>query len=143
MPYANKEKAREYQREWLRQRRKDMLTGKSCVRCGTFDDLEFDHIDPTTKDPKLRNSSGIVWSWSKVRLMKELAKCQVLCGTCHQAKTNVDRGQGLVHGSRNGYDYYRCRCQPCTTASTQKVNEYRWRTGKRIKGQYGPRKKVG
>lgn len=82
MPYKNIEKKREYQRNWVAQRRDEYFQDKSCVRCGNHNELELDHIDPNTK------VSHSIWSWSKERREKELAKCQVLCHTCHKEKTN-------------------------------------------------------
>jgi len=56
-----------------------------CQRCGSWTDLEVDHIDPATK------VSHAVWSWSKPRRMRELEKCQVLCRVCHQKKSTGAR----------------------------------------------------
>jgi hypothetical protein len=83
VPYKNLYKKREYQANWCRQNRLDAieLLGGKCVVCGTMSDLEVDHIDPATK------ISHRIWSWSKVRRLAELQKCQVLCATHHLQKT--------------------------------------------------------
>jgi 5-methylcytosine-specific restriction endonuclease McrA len=39
MPYKDPEVKREYQRRWVAQRRADYLSDKTCVHCGTRDDL--------------------------------------------------------------------------------------------------------
>lgn len=52
-----------------------------CRQCGSTEDLELDHIDPTTK------ISHAVWSWSEQRRAEELKKCQVLCHNYHETKT--------------------------------------------------------
>ena len=49
---------REYQREWLAARRTEWLADKSCAVCGSDDRLEIDHIDPATKDLKLKGKAG-------------------------------------------------------------------------------------
>ena len=64
-----------------------------CRRCGSRDCPTIDHIDPKTKDPSLRVSGGgtggtnAIWGWSIERREQELAKCQILCETCHRRKT--------------------------------------------------------
>ena len=64
-------------RELIRQ-----TLGGNCSRCG-FDGptccYDVHHVDPTQKDPdfiRIRN-------WSKDRILKEIAKCQLLCRNCH------------------------------------------------------------
>ena len=52
-----------------------------CVLCGSWEKLELDHIDPSTK------VSHRVWSWSENRRAEELLKCQILCEACHMSKT--------------------------------------------------------
>jgi len=81
MPYKDKEKQREYQRNWMRKRREDFFKDKECVACGATDNLELDHIHPNTKD------THRIWSWSKFKREGELKHCQVLCEKCHQKKT--------------------------------------------------------
>lgn len=82
MPYRDSARQAAYQAAWLRRRREAWFaTAGPCVRCGSTDDLELDHIDPTKK------ASHNVWSWRKERREAELAKCQVLCGVCHLAKS--------------------------------------------------------
>lgn len=86
MPYADKEKQREYQRQWMANRRAEFFTGKACVQCDSTDRLELDHIDRQVK------VSHNIWSWSRERREAEIAKCQVLCHDCHREKTN-----GQIH----------------------------------------------
>jgi hypothetical protein len=62
------------------------FTGKACVRCGSVESLELDHIDPATK------VHHTVWDWSPARRETELAKCQVLCPPCHIVKT-IENGE--------------------------------------------------
>lgn len=95
MPYADSEQKRRSQRERVTRRRFEWFSGKSCIRCGSNEDLRLDHIDPSTKiDHK-------VWSWSQERRDAELAKCQVLCQPCHIWKT-VSCEESVFRGQDNG-----------------------------------------
>ena len=131
---ATKEAQREYQRLWMKKRRDGYLLGKACARCGSFDNLEIDHINRDTKSPILKKlHTGSLWSWSESRRLAELEKCQILCTDCHKKKTHEDMGWGLKHGTAHAYKHYKCRCDLCTKANTDSTNEYRWRTGLRKK----------
>jgi 5-methylcytosine-specific restriction endonuclease McrA len=72
---------RRYQRAWMADRRGAWMAGKACAACGSSEDLELDHIDPSGK------VSARIWSWASERRNLELAKCQPLCHGCHKAKT--------------------------------------------------------
>lgn len=87
MPYADKQRQAEYQREWMARRRQAYFHDKSCVRCGATDNLELDHVDPAQK------VSHRVWSWSEARRAEEISKCQILCRRCHAEKTSLDLRQ--------------------------------------------------
>lgn len=66
----------------------DLLGGK-CTCCGSTEQLEIDHIDSSQKELTV---TTMCYSSMK-RALAELAKCQLLCKSCHQKKTNnVDRG---------------------------------------------------
>ncbi len=112
MGYKNREKQREYVRKWIAKRRNDWLQANGpCKLCGSWDDLEVDHVDRTTK------VNHRVWSWSESRRLKELAKCQVLCFDCHKKKTLSEMDRAVyVHGTDNCYTHNKCRCAPCTEA---------------------------
>lgn len=62
----------------------DYLGGK-CTACGTTEDLEFDHIDPTTKEFEM--SKPLSRKNLPEGYMTELDKCQLLCKACHKKKT--------------------------------------------------------
>lgn len=110
LPYADKGTRRQYQLDWWHRNRAAWLAANGpCVRCGSDKDLEVDHVDPATK------VDHAVWSWSMKRRLEELAKCQVLCGECHQRKTSEENRRPTVHGRVTTYDKRGCRCEPCTT----------------------------
>jgi hypothetical protein len=54
-----------------------------CLRCEerTPECLQFHHRDPTQKDLALAQT--IPNGWSKERILREIAKCDVLCANCH------------------------------------------------------------
>ena len=111
MPMASPEEQRQYQREWMRRRRLAWIaTNGPCRECGSSDDLEVDHIDPSTK------VAHKVWSWAREKREAELAKCQVLCRACHLAKTIAQFKRPVPHGTHHGYSHHGCRCQPCRAA---------------------------
>jgi hypothetical protein len=124
MSYRDPDKQREYQRQWKARRRAEFFADKECVRCGFAENLELDHIDPRTKI-----GHGI-WSWSQKRREEELAKCQVLCRTCHEAKSiddmPVTRGfAAYKHGTLSMYRNHGCRCDLCKTVHRENFRHYR------------------
>jgi 5-methylcytosine-specific restriction endonuclease McrA len=89
------EQKRKYQLAWLAKRRDrgtEILGGK-CAICGSTENLEVDHIDPATKDPRIKGNGtgGFPWSWSWIWIEAELAKCQALCSDCHQEKSSREQ----------------------------------------------------
>lgn len=105
----DKEKQRKWQREHLARIRAEWLEANGpCSKCGSSEQLEVDHINPELK------ISHNVWSWKAERRAAELAKCQVLCNTCHKKKTAADRMPS--HGTDSRYTHYRCKCEPCLAA---------------------------
>lgn len=76
---------RVYMRAYSKKRREAAraLLGGACVQCGSGSDLEIDHVVPRSRGFVV--TSRICLSWDKV--VAELARCQLLCHTCHAAKT--------------------------------------------------------
>lgn len=101
------EEKRIYQRGWLRQRRSEWLADKSCVQCGSPEDLHIHHVDRAQK------VEHRVWSWSDARREAELAKCVVLCGPCHRQlhSEEAKRPHGTDGRYRRG-----CKCAECRRA---------------------------
>lgn len=65
-----------------------------CQRCGSWNNLEIHHRDPSQK------VSNAVWSWSEDRRNVELEKCDVLCRDCHdQIHREMDHLKGEQIGS--------------------------------------------
>lgn len=121
MPYKDEEFGRAYYRAWVKRRQTERRAayiqerGGACARCGDAENLEIDHVDPTTKE--LETGSGF-WTRSESVRSAELTKCQLLCRTCHQLKSLGEMASRLCHGS--GATYWRgCRCPDCTSWRTK------------------------
>ena len=97
------------------------LLGRECVRCGSRENLEFDHKDPKKKSDKLSS----FWSAPKERYIEEALKCQVLCKRCHNAKSVTERGQKQrIHGTNTMYRKG-CRCAECKKAESDSYKRRR------------------
>jgi len=108
-------------RRKVRRARLIELLGGRCVRCGSTDELEFDHIDPETKVFAVGSDMSRAWD----KLVEEALKCQLLCRECHVAKGIEDRPEP-VH-SYYRYWYYGCRCATCKAANARKSARQRER----------------
>jgi len=109
---TKRENYNEYMREYMKRRywklkaeAHERLGGK-CVKCGSTENLEIDHVDRSTKTVTVTRFC----SMSRAKFLAELEKCQLLCEEHHQEKTSgemsVDHGGGLS-GKRN------CPCDLC------------------------------
>lgn len=77
---------RQYHKQWYKDvmvvRRQEWFKENGpCVDCGSWERLEVDHIDPSTK------VNHAVWSWTEKRRIEELSKCAVRCYDCHKKKS--------------------------------------------------------
>jgi hypothetical protein len=126
MPYKDKEKQREFNREWIKSRRLNWFQENGpCKSCGSNQNLELDHLNP---DVKITHK---IWSWKEDRRLEELAKCQVLCHNCHLIKTAKElrekfliKPEDVLHGY-NTYLKRGCRCEICS------ADHRRWHRWKR------------
>lgn len=87
MPYKDKQKHLEYQREWRKKRRLALADIKDvpCADCGLrypFYVMDFDHKNEQ-KLFKIASDIGKV-SWQ--RILDEIAKCEVICANCHRIR---------------------------------------------------------
>jgi 5-methylcytosine-specific restriction endonuclease McrA len=66
----------------------DYLLTHPCVKCGQSNPLalEFDHRDPKTKT----HCVVAMYRYGEDAIMSEIAKCDVLCGSCHNIKTHSE-----------------------------------------------------
>lgn len=110
-----------------RARMREHLGGK-CVVCGTTDDLEIDHIDPSQKS---FNPAALRRPWAET--VAELAKCQLLCEACHKAK------HAAKHGSVKRYQKG-CRCELCVEFVRRYQREWK-RHQRAINSEYAVRQR--
>lgn len=70
----------------------NFLLKNPCCKCGESEPmcLDFDHIDPKSKDANI--CSLIFNCVSLDKLQSEIDKCQVLCANCHRKKTAQEVG---------------------------------------------------
>lgn len=111
VPIKEKDKRRKYAREWVAKRRWEFFKDKSCVRCGAAEtgELCLHHRDKATK------VGHNIWSWSKARREAEIAKCVVVCGSCHMQIHVEMAHRARPHGYSSTYKSG-CRCIACTKA---------------------------
>ena len=68
------------------------ILGGACVVCGSTEELQLDHLNPSTK----KFNVAKLWSTNQENFLNELTKCQLLCFSCHQLKTILwDKKQTL------------------------------------------------
>ncbi len=67
-------------KEFIRQQK----VGLSCNRCGNTDIrvLDFHHIDRDIKEVSISQIARK--GWGRERILREIAKCEVLCANCHR-----------------------------------------------------------
>ena len=108
-----------YQRAYRKRRlawATELLGGK-CVVCGATKGLDFHH-KPGTK----RNFCIVSrLTFSKARLVAELKKCELRCGSCH---TDAHFPTRKEHGTNTNYRRG-CRCVACTNAAVAYVQNLR------------------
>src|SRR5260370_12265348 len=70
-----------------REKLRDYLAHSSCMDCGIQDSavLEFDHREPREKRCDVSSLPAHAVSWAAV--LKEIAKCDVVCANCHRRRT--------------------------------------------------------
>lgn len=99
MPRDRKEYFREYGKKWYIEviaprRVKWFEENGPCACCGSWEHLELDHVDRTTK------VHHAVWTWSEQRRAEELLKCQPLCYSCHKKKSVKECFEDGIYGAR-------------------------------------------
>lgn len=80
---------RQYQAKRYEERRLALIAhlGGQCVRCGTTESLEFDHVNPLTKTYSIgKILNGAPWG----RILGEATKMQLLCRPHHEDKSKYD-----------------------------------------------------
>lgn len=116
-----------YKREWMRDRRANFLADKKCVVCGQKKNLIIDWGKNRQKD-----GHKINWSANPYRLEEVLKDAKIYCRKHFDEEVRKKRKTELVHGTLKGYKTHRCRCRPCTDASSLYSRRYRARKKKEM-----------
>lgn len=85
-----------------------------------LENLEIDHIDPSTKSIALNK----LWSIAKDRFLLELVKCQLLCKTCHLDKSAKEESVRHGEGKTSKRNCYCEKCAPLKRKRNQWQREY-------------------
>lgn len=67
---------------------------KPCMDCGgvfPYYVMDFDHRDKTKKIDNIASMSGR--GWTNEKIMKEMAKCDIVCANCHRIRTYGERNR--------------------------------------------------
>ena len=95
MPY--KDKLRERQRQRVRQAERrvwlNTIKAQPCTDCNKGyppEVMEFDHIRGTK-----RFNIGLGWKNRKTLVLKEIAKCDLVCANCHRLRHIARVGENL------------------------------------------------
>ena len=116
---------RKYMLKRYHDRRESLIAalGGKCVRCGSKEKLQFDHVDFKSKKWGFAKR---IHTASTEDVAKEIGKAQLLCDECHRLKTTLERGQSpAAHGSITMYTHYRCRCAKCREVANAYSRHYR------------------
>lgn len=68
----------ERRRKWYR----ELMASRTCERCGSVSQLQWRHNDPATKQFHVASD---YFTRPRDAVLAEMAKCTVLCLTCHRA----------------------------------------------------------
>lgn len=95
MPNKDKEQYNAYMREYMKKRyeknvawMREYKIQQGCADCGWnkhHAGLEFDHLESRHSDDSV--TVARLMGKSIKRIQAEIAKCEVVCGTCHNMRT--------------------------------------------------------
>lgn len=91
---------KEYHQKYYANRKQEYvdLLGGRCIKCGSKDNLEFDHIDKNSRKFIIIK----ILKRKKEIVLKELKKCQLLCSICHRKKSGKENQcGGRVKGEKS------------------------------------------
>lgn len=97
------------------------ILGGACGRCGSTTRLEFHHRNPIEKHFDITSEFDRPWE----TLVEEARKCDLLCHDCHRKQHPPNHGLTM-------YTHYRCRCDICKDAWSQKMKVYKAAYRKRL-----------
>jgi hypothetical protein len=108
--------------------------GGRCARCGTTENLHFDHVDPEQKSFEIKANMTL----NNPKVKAELDKCQLLCGPHHREKTALEQS-GWTHGTTYAWMKKGCRCEICEPIWRAWHDARNEKRRKGVRGPYRPR----
>ena len=84
-------------RELIREAIQKAKEGKTCADCGQAYPpwvLQFDHLDGSAKEATVANMAGHFLSVARV--LRGIAKCEIVCANCHANRTYRRRIAGVT-----------------------------------------------
>jgi hypothetical protein len=84
---ARDRRTRARRQAWL-----DELKSGPCLDCGHKfppECMDFDHV----RGRKLLGVTMLVWQAAKATVLKEIAKCDLVCSNCHRVRTRARRSR--------------------------------------------------
>jgi len=99
VPYKDPEKQRKFRMHWARTKKRFLRSvlwsakRRPCIDCNLAYPpyvMDFDHV----KGKKSGGVSAMTGSASKKRILKEIAKCEVVCANCHRKRTYARKQWG-------------------------------------------------
>lgn len=102
------------QLELWRRNRATFFQDKYCSQCQSTVELELHHVDPAKK------VDSTIWNWRQERRAAEIAKCIVLCRSCH---SELHASQLRRHSTTRRYRLG-CRCDECREVYQAKRRNY-------------------
>jgi len=125
--YHRKYKKRRYH---ARKRKYRELLGGKCKGCGSKERLEFDHREHGTREHVI---TMMLTCLPEKLVLKELAKCQLLCHKCHRLKSIEEMGHKVAAGTHGTISSRRyCDCDLCKEAARRYMQL--WRDKRRAAG---------
>ena len=103
----------EYINTWSKKIRAINHLGGKCKKCGNDNifQLCFHHKDREEKEFNINEIKGYRWSV----ILKEIEKCELLCGNCHQEYHYIDNSNGIEwrNNKKLFLDYKGTECESC------------------------------
>ena len=89
--------------------------GGKCVVCGSTENLDTHHLDPSTKSFDLSTRHSLPWAV----VCEEIKKCELRCGDHHKDV------HAPKHGTPSCYKNRKCRCEPCRLAWNEACKKWK------------------
>lgn len=126
MGYKNKEAQKEYQRNWMANKRKEILANKHCAHCSSKEDLVFVDVKSNGKTFSL--------SYKTEKLQAKINNALILCDPCYitydkERKSKAQTKHGHAASNSATYISWRAMIERCFNPAK---DNYKWYGGRGI-----------